>query len=102
MSKSLLSPARLPGEDFATYKARRAGVAMAMENSIRARPLVHVSTQLLALPLKGADEKVEEDIRAGHAVVIYPEVTMANGNRARLARTKGVTYRKPKGQPVDN
>ena len=51
---------------------------------------LHVSSQIVRLPLLGVNGAVDHEVALG----LYRDVVLAG--EFRLARTKGVTYRKPK------
>lgn len=85
-----LSNARHPGEKFQDYKARLKLVGRKLKQYLRGR-MAHVSTEIVHMPVLGADVMVDEAIQRGD----YRDlklVTKPDGTVIRVGRTKGVTY----------
>ena len=84
-----LSPARLSGESFAAYKIRRAA-----GNRRPAPRFRHVSTEIVLLPVIGADAAVDRAVIAGNYRDLVV-VALPDGRQMRRGRTKGVSFRYP-------
>jgi len=82
---------RHPDESFKDYQIRRRTVNAATKVALRGK-LGFVSSRALVLPLPGVDVKTD------HAIVTQQirNVTVTPDGKARVGRTKGITYRKPK------
>lgn len=99
-------PQRMPGENFAAYRKRRATVNRAVRVYLRGR-MAHVSTQPVVLPLLGVDAAIDEQILQGKLRDVKlvtpqgallppfgPKAARPPAPQFRVGRTKGVTYRK--------
>ena len=89
-----LSNARHPGEKFAAYRARRQTTRRQVDAYLRGK-MVHESTRIVQLPLLGDDVEIDRAVIAGQFRDAALR-TLPDGKQVRVARTKGVTYRKPK------
>lgn len=89
-----LSNARQPGEKFLAYRARRTALLRQVDAYLRGT-MVHESTRIVQLPLLGDDAEVDRAVTAGQFRDVVLQ-TLPGGRQTRVARTKGVTYRKPK------
>ena len=93
--KTAPSNARQPGENLKACKARLKQTGQQIKAYLKGR-LVHISTQIVRLPVLGADATVDEAVLRGQ----YRDVrlvTLPDGKQMRVGRTKGVAYRKPIG-----
>ena len=85
-----LSNARHPGEKFPDYKARLKLVGRKLKQYLRGR-MAHVSTEIVHLPVLGADVAVDEAIQRGD----YRDLKLdrkSDGTVIRVGRTKGDTF----------
>ena len=89
---ALHNPARTKGESQAEYRARRRQ-SQAVIAGNRRGTMAHVSTEPVQLPDAGVDSQVDEAVRRGLYVDLQA-VTLRNGDRIRIGRTKGDTFRK--------
>ena len=83
---------RMAGETFKAYRARLRTVAKAIKLYLKGR-LAHKASTPAELPLPGVDSRADEAVLRGQyrdAVT----VTRPDGKQIRLARTKGVSYRR--------
>jgi hypothetical protein len=90
MRLSPLSNRRHPGESFKTYQARRRTVNAAVKVVLKGK-MAHVSSEAIVLPLSGVDVKIDRAILNQHV----RDVTLTPDGKARVGRTKGVTYGRP-------
>jgi hypothetical protein len=96
-----LNNARLPGEKFKTYQARRRTMNAAVKLHCRGR-MSFKSCDVVSYPEIGKDLKLDaaivKDVERGLLVDLVP-VTMRDGSIRRVGRVKGTTYRRfPEGQ----
>lgn len=56
---------------------------------------LHVSSEIVQLPIFGTNPEVDRAVLAGQYRDIQ-QVFLPDGTEVHIARTKGVTYRKPK------
>lgn len=85
-----LSNARMTGEPFPAYQARRRAVNEAVRTHLAGR-MAHVSSSPVVLPLPGVDSQADAQVLAGR----YRDaklVTLPGGKQIRVARTKGISY----------
>jgi hypothetical protein len=87
-----LSNARHAGEKFATYRAR----LKVIQHTQKRRPphFLHAATQIVHLPVLGIDAQVDAAVLKGDYRDAVLMVTR-DGKEFRIARTKGVPYRRP-------
>ena len=91
-----ISDARQRGESFTAYLARRKATQAAIRQYLKGR-LSHVSSQIVTLPADPTPEQAKqwhEGLSRGH-IRDAQTVTLTNGKTVSVARTKGVTYRRP-------
>ena len=105
MTRLELNPARLLGEPFKRYKARRAAVNRAIDAHLRGR-LAHVSSPPAVLPLLGVDPQADCAILAGQfrdVKMVFspllapawphgPRVARVVPKQIRIGRTKGTAF----------
>lgn len=85
--------ARLPGEDFKAYRARLRTVSAGIKRYLRGT-MVCATASAVTLPLPGVDSQADEAVLRGQFRDVAL-LTLPDGKQIRVARTKGVTYRKP-------
>ena len=91
-----ISNARQRGESFTAYLARRKATQAAIKLHLKGR-LSHVSSRIVTLPADPTLEQVRQwrdGLSRGH-IRDAQTVTLTNGKTVSVARTKGVTYRRP-------
>ena len=89
-----LSNARMPGEKFSAFQARRKTMAAAIKLHCRGR-MAHKSCDVVSYPAVGLDPKldtaIQKDVERGLLRDLVP-VALTDGTIRRFGRTKGVTY----------
>ena len=91
-----LGNARMQGETFTNYRARRKLIAREVKTRLAGR-MSFKSCDVVSYPTVGLDPAldtaIQKDVESGLLRDLVP-LTMADGTIRRFGRTKGVTYRK--------